>query len=73
MSRPTSFVERSSPYREEPKEPKVEHKVELKVEPKSSGWREHVKSTYATLKEQDPSTTFKKAMTHAKASYKSKK
>ena len=82
MSRPTSFVERSSPYREEPKEPKVEPKepkveakVEAKVEPepKSSGWREHVKSTYATLKEQDPSTTFKKAMTHAKASYKSKK
>ncbi len=81
ISRPTSFVERSS-YRdshktlgEEPKEPKVEPKVEAKVEPepKSSGWREHVKSTYATLKAQDPSTTFKKAMTHAKASYKSKK
>jgi len=75
MSRPSSFVERSSPYREEqkaePKETKVEPKVES--EPKSSGWREHVKSTYATLKEQDPSTTFKKAMTHAKASYKSKK
>jgi len=76
MGRPTSFVERSSPYREETKvlskvEPKVEPKVES--EPKSSGWREHVKSTYATLKAQDPSTTFKKAMTHAKASYKSKK
>ena len=80
MSRPTSFVERLSPYRdphktlgEEP-EPKVEPKVEPETkEPKSSGWRDHVKNTYATLKAEDPTTTFKKAMTHAKASYKSKK
>ena len=76
MSRPTSFVERSSPYRDPHKtlgEHKVEVEPEVKPEPKTSGWREHVKSTYATLKAQDPSTTFKKAMTHAKASYKSKK
>ena len=63
MSRPTSFVERSSPYRDS-------YKTLGDEEP---GWRDHVKNTYATLKAEDPTTKFKKAMTHAKASYKSKK
>ena len=47
--------------KEEPKEPKT---------PKASPWTDHVKSTYASLKASDPKTTFKEAMTHAKASYK---
>jgi len=34
-----------------------------------SPWREHVKSTYASLRTEDPTTTFKQAMVHAKASY----
>ena len=32
-------------------------------------WRDHVKSVYAALKAVDPSTSYKEAMTHAKASW----
>jgi hypothetical protein len=33
-------------------------------------WRDHVKGVYASLKAVDPSTSYKEAMTHAKASWK---
>jgi hypothetical protein len=33
-------------------------------------WRDHVRSVYASLKAVDPSTSYKEAMTHAKASWK---
>jgi hypothetical protein len=32
-------------------------------------WRDHVKSVYTALKAVDPSTSYKEAMTHAKASW----
>ena len=32
-------------------------------------WRDHVRSVYASLKAVDPSTSYKEAMTHAKASW----
>jgi len=32
-------------------------------------WRDQVKSVYASLKAVDPSTSYKEAMTHAKASW----
>ena len=32
-------------------------------------WRDHVRSVYASLKVVDPSTSYKEAMTHAKASW----
>jgi len=45
------------------------------LEPIHAGnsWRTHVKGVYSMLKSVDPSTTLKEAMTHAKASYQSKK
>jgi hypothetical protein len=45
------------------------------VEPIHAGnsWRSHVKEVYSMLKSVDPSTTLREAMTHAKASYQSKK
>jgi hypothetical protein len=38
--------------------------------PTKNSWNEHVKNVHSSLKAVDPSTTFKEAMTHAKASYK---
>jgi hypothetical protein len=40
--------------------------------PSKNAWNEHVKNVHSSLKAVDPSTTFKEAMTHAKASYKRK-
>jgi hypothetical protein len=35
-----------------------------------TSWMSHVKEVWATLKAADPATTYKEAMTHAKASFK---
>ena len=39
------------------------------VPPKPSAWSTHVRQVYADLKATDPGTTFKQALTHARASY----
>ena len=36
----------------------------------SHAWRNHVKNVYASLKKVDPSTNYKEAMRHARATYK---
>jgi hypothetical protein len=37
--------------------------------PKPSAWSTHVRQVYADLKATDPGTTFKQALTHARASW----
>jgi hypothetical protein len=37
--------------------------------PSSHAWRSHEKNVYASLKKVDPSTNYKEAMKHARASY----
>ena len=37
--------------------------------PQPSAWSTHVLQVYADLKATDPGTTFKQALTHARASY----
>ncbi len=39
------------------------------VPPKPSAWSTHVRQVYADLQATDPGTTFKQALTHARASY----
>jgi len=39
------------------------------VPSKPSAWSTHVRQVYADLKTTDPGTTFKQALTHARASY----
>ena len=69
LDRPTSFVERPaepmSRPAAEPSKPAAEH-----VSSNTPTWMDHVKSVYANLKGADPKTTFKQAMSHAKATYK---
>jgi hypothetical protein len=64
--RPSSFITKISP---EPSPAPPSSPAEPTAKP-SSSWQDHVKSTYASLKESDPGTTFKQAMVRAKATYK---
>jgi hypothetical protein len=63
--RRSSAAEPMSRPAAEPSKPAAEH-----VSSNTPKWMDHAKSMYANLKGADPKTTFKQAMSHAKATYK---
>lgn len=65
LDRPSSFISKISPS-PSPAPPSSP----AEPAPKKASWQDHVKSTYASLKETDPGTSFKQAMVRAKATYK---
>jgi hypothetical protein len=67
LDRPTSFVERPA---EPMSRPATEPVSNPSVPSNTPKWTDHVKSVYANLKGADPNTTFKQAMSYAKATYK---
>jgi hypothetical protein len=73
-SKLTSFLDRPSSFVERPAEPTSRPAAEPVSKPSEPSntpkWTDHVKSVYANLKGADPTTTFKQAMSHAKATYK---
>ncbi len=70
LDRPTSFVEHR-PTESEPRPPEPPSKPsEPAPASNTPKLTDHVKSVYANLKGADPNTTFKQAMSYAKATYK---
>ena len=70
LDRPTSFVERPAEPMSRPAAEPVSKPSEPAPTSNTPKWTDHVKSVYANLKGADPKTTFKQAMSHAKATYK---